>query len=76
MFSIISFWRVATGWSVLLDVQREFTGRITNIKVTTFYLVKSFSLMRECWHWDDAKRPTFRQTHHDMENMFQVIIIN
>ena len=36
MFYIISSWRVATGWSVLLDVQREFTGRITIIKVTTF----------------------------------------
>lgn len=32
-----------------------------------------YSLMRECWHWDDGRRPSFRQIHHDMEHMFQVI---
>ena len=31
-----------------------------------------YALMRECWHWEAANRPTFRQMHHDMENMFQV----
>ena len=31
-----------------------------------------YSLMRECWHWDDGRRPSFRQIHHDMEHMFQV----
>merc|ERR1719410_1589007 len=30
-----------------------------------------YSLMRECWHWEDGRRPAFRQIHHDMENMFQ-----
>ena len=33
-----------------------------------------YSLMRDCWQWDDTKRPSFRQTHHDLEHMFQVII--
>ena len=31
-----------------------------------------YSLMRDCWQWEDVKRPSFRQTHHDMEHMFQV----
>ena len=31
-----------------------------------------YSLMRECWHWEDGRRPAFRQIHHDMEHMFQV----
>jgi len=30
-----------------------------------------YSLMRECWQWEATKRPTFRQMHYDMENMFQ-----
>jgi len=30
-----------------------------------------YSLMRDCWQWDDTKRPSFRQTHHDLEHMFQ-----
>jgi len=30
-----------------------------------------YSLMRECWQWDPTKRPSFRQMHYDMENMFQ-----
>ena len=29
--------------------------------------------MRECWQWEATKRPSFRQMHYDMENMFQVI---
>lgn len=32
-----------------------------------------YSLMRECWQWEATKRPSFRQMHYDMENMFQVI---
>ena len=28
--------------------------------------------MRECWDWDAGGRPTFREIHFNMENMFQV----
>ena len=31
-----------------------------------------YSLMKECWQWEDIRRPSFRQMHADMENMFQV----
>ena len=31
-----------------------------------------YNLMRECWKWEPERRPTFRQMHYDMENMFQV----
>ena len=34
-----------------------------------------YALMRECWHWEATNRPTFRQMHHDMENMFQVTVM-
>ena len=30
-----------------------------------------YNLMRECWKWEPDRRPTFRQMHHEMENMFQ-----
>lgn len=30
-----------------------------------------YELMRGCWQWNPADRPTFQQIHHDLEHMFQ-----
>ncbi|XP_014206397.1 tyrosine-protein kinase Abl [Copidosoma floridanum] len=32
---------------------------------------KVYDLMRQCWHWPTADRPTFKEIHHSLENMFQ-----
>ncbi|CAH0390780.1 unnamed protein product [Bemisia tabaci] len=32
---------------------------------------KIYELMRECWQWVPGERPTFRDIHHALENMFQ-----
>lgn len=31
-----------------------------------------YDLMRQCWHWNAADRPTFKSIHHALEHMFQV----
>lgn len=31
---------------------------------------KIYELMRECWQWVPAERPTFQEIHHALENMF------
>lgn len=31
-----------------------------------------YELMRKCWQWSAADRPTFKCIHHDLEHMFQV----
>ncbi|XP_017128243.1 tyrosine-protein kinase Abl isoform X2 [Drosophila elegans] len=30
-----------------------------------------YDLMRQCWQWDAADRPTFKSIHHALEHMFQ-----
>ena len=30
-----------------------------------------YELMRQCWRWGPADRPTFREIHHSLETMFQ-----
>jgi len=30
-----------------------------------------YELMRECWNWEPANRPSFLEIHYAMENMFQ-----
>lgn len=30
-----------------------------------------YELMRGCWQWSPADRPTFRDIHHALEHMFQ-----
>ncbi|CAB3255246.1 unnamed protein product [Arctia plantaginis] len=30
-----------------------------------------YELMRGCWQWNPAERPTFRDIHHALEHMFQ-----
>ncbi|XP_041987041.1 tyrosine-protein kinase Abl isoform X2 [Aricia agestis] len=30
-----------------------------------------YELMRGCWQWNPADRPTFREIHHELEHMFQ-----
>ncbi len=30
-----------------------------------------YELMRECWNWEPASRPSFEEIHYAMENMFQ-----
>ncbi|XP_076632208.1 tyrosine-protein kinase Abl isoform X2 [Colletes latitarsis] len=32
---------------------------------------KVYELMRQCWQWSAADRPTFKEIHHSLENMFQ-----
>lgn len=32
---------------------------------------KVYELMRQCWQWLAADRPTFKEIHHSLENMFQ-----
>jgi len=32
---------------------------------------KVYDLMRQCWQWLAAERPTFKEIHHSLENMFQ-----
>ncbi|KAK5642753.1 hypothetical protein RI129_008920 [Pyrocoelia pectoralis] len=32
---------------------------------------KIYELMRQCWQWHAHERPTFREIHHALENMFQ-----
>lgn len=32
---------------------------------------KIYELMRQCWQWVPGERPTFREIHHALENMFQ-----
>lgn len=32
---------------------------------------KVYDLMRQCWQWSAADRPTFKEIHHSLENMFQ-----
>lgn len=31
-----------------------------------------YDLMRQCWQWNAADRPTFKSIHHALEHMFQV----
>ncbi|QQP35086.1 Tyrosineprotein kinase Abllike, partial [Caligus rogercresseyi] len=33
--------------------------------------VRIYELMRQCWNWTPADRPTFLEIHYNMENMFQ-----
>lgn len=30
-----------------------------------------YELMMQCWQWEPQDRPTFKQIHHSLENMFQ-----
>ena len=30
-----------------------------------------YELMMQCWQWEAADRPTFKQIHHALETMFQ-----
>ncbi|XP_023030325.2 tyrosine-protein kinase Abl isoform X2 [Leptinotarsa decemlineata] len=32
---------------------------------------KIYDLMRQCWQWHSHERPTFKEIHHALENMFQ-----
>ncbi|XP_065171923.1 tyrosine-protein kinase Abl-like isoform X3 [Atheta coriaria] len=32
---------------------------------------KIYDLMKQCWQWQAHDRPTFREIHHALENMFQ-----
>ncbi|XP_019864822.1 tyrosine-protein kinase Abl isoform X2 [Aethina tumida] len=32
---------------------------------------KIYDLMRQCWQWHANDRPTFKEIHHSLENMFQ-----
>ncbi|XP_015586184.1 tyrosine-protein kinase Abl isoform X2 [Cephus cinctus] len=32
---------------------------------------KVYELMRQCWQWSASERPTFKEIHHSLENMFQ-----
>ncbi|KAG7199903.1 hypothetical protein KM043_014347 [Ampulex compressa] len=32
---------------------------------------KVYELMRQCWQWSALERPTFKEIHHSLENMFQ-----
>ncbi|XP_033221945.1 tyrosine-protein kinase Abl isoform X2 [Belonocnema kinseyi] len=32
---------------------------------------KVYDLMRQCWQWSATERPTFKEIHHSLENMFQ-----
>ncbi|CAH0548166.1 unnamed protein product [Brassicogethes aeneus] len=32
---------------------------------------KIYELMRQCWQWHANERPTFKEIHHSLENMFQ-----
>ncbi|KAL0099894.1 hypothetical protein PUN28_019967 [Cardiocondyla obscurior] len=32
---------------------------------------KVYDLMRQCWQWSASDRPTFKEIHHSLENMFQ-----
>lgn len=32
-----------------------------------------YDLMRQCWHWQAQDRPTFKNIHHMLEHMFQVL---
>lgn len=32
---------------------------------------KIYELMRQCWQWHAHERPTFKEIHHALENMFQ-----
>ncbi|XP_043461348.1 tyrosine-protein kinase Abl isoform X3 [Leptopilina heterotoma] len=32
---------------------------------------KVYELMRQCWQWSAMERPTFKEIHHSLENMFQ-----
>ncbi|GJQ88019.1 hypothetical protein Trydic_g12943 [Trypoxylus dichotomus] len=32
---------------------------------------KIYELMRQCWQWNILERPTFKEIHHALENMFQ-----
>ena len=77
-----SCWTVDTGWSVLPGVRQGFTGehhlRILLLYSSWFWSSwpqSLCSLMRECWQWEAARRPTFREMKYDMENMFQVIVM-
>lgn len=31
-----------------------------------------YDLMRQCWQWSAADRPSFKSIHHTLEHMFQV----
>ena len=33
--------------------------------------VKVYDLMKQCWNWEAATRPSFLDIHYAMENMFQ-----
>lgn len=30
-----------------------------------------YQLMKQCWQWAPNERPTFKEIHHALENMFQ-----
>lgn len=30
-----------------------------------------YELMRRCWQWTAQDRPTFQESHHSLEHMFQ-----
>ncbi|XP_017784883.1 PREDICTED: tyrosine-protein kinase Abl isoform X2 [Nicrophorus vespilloides] len=32
---------------------------------------KIYELMKQCWQWNAHERPTFKEIHHSLENMFQ-----
>lgn len=32
---------------------------------------KVYDLMRQCWKWSASERPSFKEIHHSLENMFQ-----
>lgn len=32
---------------------------------------KIYELMRQCWQWNASDRPSFKEIHHALENMFQ-----
>ncbi|XP_046605236.1 tyrosine-protein kinase Abl [Neodiprion virginianus] len=32
---------------------------------------KVYELMRQCWKWSASERPSFKEIHHSLENMFQ-----
>ncbi|XP_012261866.2 tyrosine-protein kinase Abl isoform X2 [Athalia rosae] len=32
---------------------------------------KVYDLMRQCWKWSTSERPSFKEIHHSLENMFQ-----
>lgn len=30
-----------------------------------------YQLMKQCWQWAPNERPSFKEIHHALENMFQ-----